>query len=199
MDCSPPGSSVHGILRAGILEWVAILFSRGIFPTQGSNPGLLHCRQILHCLNHQGSPQSEKPSENFVNKRTWRPFLECCPLGKSLLQQGTQRNHWGLKITRHMHSWGKWWTIRYKETKTQASVNSEALGTKAGPWPCVLHTHHWEGGANDLSHASSQTHPSAACHLKGQLTPTQGWEMELDPCSLYLAWISLLASSVTFV
>ena len=28
-DCSPPGSSVHGILQAGILEWVAIFFSRG--------------------------------------------------------------------------------------------------------------------------------------------------------------------------
>ena len=28
-DCSPPGSSVHGILQARILEWVAILFSRG--------------------------------------------------------------------------------------------------------------------------------------------------------------------------
>jgi len=29
MDCGPPGSSVHGILQARILEWVAILFSRG--------------------------------------------------------------------------------------------------------------------------------------------------------------------------
>ena len=29
MDCSPPGSSVHGIFQAGILEWVAISFSRG--------------------------------------------------------------------------------------------------------------------------------------------------------------------------
>ena len=28
MDCSPPGSSVHGALQARILEWVAILFSR---------------------------------------------------------------------------------------------------------------------------------------------------------------------------
>ena len=35
MDCSQPGSSVHGILQASILEWVAMLFSRGIFPTQG--------------------------------------------------------------------------------------------------------------------------------------------------------------------
>ena len=166
MDCSPPGSSVHGILQARILEWVALLFSRGssqpgieprwpelqadpllpepggspynplgrcisivppwkskvslspmlpedcwgslainsdgytsignsklrkvkvtqclilrphglyspwnspgqntrlgnlsllqgIFPTQGLNPGLLHCRQILYQLSHKGSP-----------------------------------------------------------------------------------------------------------------------------------------------
>ena len=47
VDCSPPGSSIHGILQARILEWVAISFSRGIFPTQGSNPGLLHGRQTL--------------------------------------------------------------------------------------------------------------------------------------------------------
>ena len=31
--------------------------SRGIFPTQGSNPGLLHYRQILYHLSHQGSPR----------------------------------------------------------------------------------------------------------------------------------------------
>ena len=31
-------------------------FLQGIFPTQGSNPGLLHCRWILYRLSHQGSP-----------------------------------------------------------------------------------------------------------------------------------------------
>ena len=31
MDCSPPGSSIHGILQARIMEWVAIPFSRGSF------------------------------------------------------------------------------------------------------------------------------------------------------------------------
>ena len=40
VDCSPPGSSVHGILQARILEWVAISSSRGIFLIQGSNPRL---------------------------------------------------------------------------------------------------------------------------------------------------------------
>ena len=41
MDCSLPGSSVHGVLQASILEWL-LLPSLGIFPTQGSNPCLLH-------------------------------------------------------------------------------------------------------------------------------------------------------------
>ena len=57
MDCSPPGSSVHGILQARILEWVAIPFSKGSSQPQGSNPGLLHCWLILDGLSHQGSPQ----------------------------------------------------------------------------------------------------------------------------------------------
>ena len=35
MDCSPPGSSVHRILQARILKWVAISFSR-----ESSNPGI---------------------------------------------------------------------------------------------------------------------------------------------------------------
>ena len=42
------------ILQARILEWVAIL--QGIFPTQESNPGLLHYGQIFHSLSHQESP-----------------------------------------------------------------------------------------------------------------------------------------------
>ena len=37
--CDPMDHTVHGILQARILEWVAFPFSRGIFPTQGSNPG----------------------------------------------------------------------------------------------------------------------------------------------------------------
>ena len=54
MDCSLLGASIHGILQARILEWEAIPFSRGIFPTQGLNSGLPHCPQILCHLSHQG-------------------------------------------------------------------------------------------------------------------------------------------------
>ena len=52
-DCT-----VHGILQARILEWVAVPFSREwIFPTRGSNPGLPHCGWILYKLSYQGSPK----------------------------------------------------------------------------------------------------------------------------------------------
>ena len=54
MDCSPPDSSVHGILQARILEWVAMPSSRG-----SSQPGIEpSCKQILYHLSHQGSWQS---------------------------------------------------------------------------------------------------------------------------------------------
>ena len=55
MDCSLPGSSVHDILQAGILEWVAMPSSRDL-PDPGIEPGLLHCRQSLYRLSHRGSP-----------------------------------------------------------------------------------------------------------------------------------------------
>ena len=58
LDCSLPVSPVHGILQARILDGVhSHSLLQGIFPTQGSNPGLLHCRQILYRLSHQGSPE----------------------------------------------------------------------------------------------------------------------------------------------
>ena len=52
-DSRPPGSSVHGLLQARRLGWVAIPLSRGVFLTRGVKLGLLHCRQVLYCLSHQ--------------------------------------------------------------------------------------------------------------------------------------------------
>ena len=53
MDCSPPGPSVMGILQARILGWGCHGLLHGIFPTQGLNSGLPHCRWILYPLSHQ--------------------------------------------------------------------------------------------------------------------------------------------------
>ena len=56
MEYSPPGSSVHGISQAAILEWVAISFSRGVFPTQGLNLYLLYWQADSLPLSHLRSP-----------------------------------------------------------------------------------------------------------------------------------------------
>ena len=57
VDCSPPGSSVRGVLQAIIMSGLPLL--QGTFLTQESNQRflhLLHCRQILYPLSHLGSP-----------------------------------------------------------------------------------------------------------------------------------------------
>ena len=59
VDCSPPGFSVHGILQARVLEWVAIASSKGSSQPRGSNLHLLclllqHCRSTLYPLSHWG-------------------------------------------------------------------------------------------------------------------------------------------------
>ena len=53
----PMDYTVHGILQARILEWVAFPFSRGSSQSRGSDPGLPHCGQILYQVSHKGSPR----------------------------------------------------------------------------------------------------------------------------------------------
>ena len=67
MDYSLPGSSVHGISQARILEWVATPFSRESSQLGDGTP-VLHCRWILYCLshlelvtNHRQEPTDSKP------------------------------------------------------------------------------------------------------------------------------------------
>ena len=52
--CSPPGSSVHGIFQARILEWVAISVSKRSSWLRDWTR-VSYCRQTLYCLSHQGS------------------------------------------------------------------------------------------------------------------------------------------------
>ena len=55
MDCSPPGSSVHGDSPGKNTRVGCHTLLQGIFPTQESDPGIWHCRRILYSLSHQGS------------------------------------------------------------------------------------------------------------------------------------------------
>ena len=72
LDCSLPGSSLHGTPQATILEcFVGCYFLlQGIVPTQESNPHLLHCRQSLYPLSDQGSP--------IQTSHTWTNYQTIC-------------------------------------------------------------------------------------------------------------------------
>ena len=89
VDVSLPGSSVHGISQARILEWVAISFSRGsIQPRDWTHVSCISCigRQVLYHLSHQGSPRGSHPRcgktsifcgmvpnfENIRKERKWK-------------------------------------------------------------------------------------------------------------------------------
>ena len=64
--CDPMDYTVHGILQARILEWIAFTLLQGIFPTQGSNQGLLHWKDPL-----------EKGMANKSSILTWKiPWTE---------------------------------------------------------------------------------------------------------------------------
>ena len=84
LDClqphGQPGSSVHGILQARVLEWVGShsLLQR-IFPTQGLNPSLLHCRQILYRLSHQGSPSLKPFPRSLLFLLPLSPLIQAPP------------------------------------------------------------------------------------------------------------------------
>ena len=57
MNCSPPGSSAHGDSPGKNTGVGCHGLFQEILPTQGSNPGLQHCRWILYHLSQQGSPR----------------------------------------------------------------------------------------------------------------------------------------------
>ena len=47
--------AIRGILQPSILEWVSHAHLQEIFPIQGWNPGLPHCRRILYQLGHKAA------------------------------------------------------------------------------------------------------------------------------------------------
>ena len=59
MDCSLPGSFVHGDSPGKNTRVGCHALLQGIFQTQWSNSGLPHCRQILYHLSYEGSPNKD--------------------------------------------------------------------------------------------------------------------------------------------
>ena len=102
-NCNPPGSSVHRDSPGKNTRVSRHALHQGIFPTQGLNPGLPHCRQIFYHLSHQGSPRILKwlaypflTQESNQGLLHWRQELEKQSL--SILLITARENIYSIKI-----------------------------------------------------------------------------------------------------
>ena len=87
VDCSPPGSSVHGISQARILEWVVISFSKG-----SSQPRDQTCISCLACRFFTMEPPGKPLNGLLVSKTEFLCFLKLwAPRFRRLEQEDS---HW---------------------------------------------------------------------------------------------------------
>ena len=95
VDCSPPLFSIHEDSSGKITGVGSYSLLQGIFPAQGSNPGLLHCKRILYQLRHQGSPRILEwvalslLQWIFPTQKSNQGFLHCRQILYQLNCQGT--------------------------------------------------------------------------------------------------------------
>ena len=123
MDSSTPGSSVHGILQARILEWVIFSSSMGIFLTQGLNPWLLHWQADSLPPNHPG------------NTRIWN--FCCCLVTKSKIIEDGDCSH---EIKRHLLLGRKVMTYLDSILKTRdITLSTKVCVVKAMVFPVVMY------------------------------------------------------------
>ena len=90
VDCSSPGSSDCGDSPGKNTGVGSHSLLQAIFSTQGSNLVLLHCRWILYCLSHQGSPEATKLPSIWVQVSP----LNQTPCQKCRNWGPTQMNLW---------------------------------------------------------------------------------------------------------
>ena len=154
MDCSPPGSSVHGILQARILEWVVVVFSR-----ESSKP---KDQTRVSCIAHR--LQAQIP----IWATREAPGMYKAGVLIFLFAQKTKLRVWEVKST-NPRLWGSLWSLRrYSQTpllwvslvlshpivfysifNSQASQNPQQRG---GRWRCP------GSGTGDRVHKPQQSH-----------------------------------------
>ena len=133
---------------------------QGIFPTQWSNPGLLHCRQILYHLRHQGSP---------AEWRVWRVWLSSSKavpgdlhVGKHLRgfkwskvhNQGNGIGVCLLKFPFILPPWHKTWTHQVTTCSLGMMLSWAKTGARElsslNVWALVHHGYRWSHGATSV-------------------------------------------------
>ena len=104
---------------------------QGIFPTQGSNLSLLHCRQILYCLSHQGSLQWGRTQVRSLDQEDTPGEGNGNPLQYSCLENPMDKGAWRATVYRVAKS-----PTRLKQPSTHLSLPAHLLFF--GAWARLL-------------------------------------------------------------
>ena len=140
VDCSPPGSSVHGILQARILEWVAISFSRGssrprdqtqVSCIAGRCFNLWTTREEAQRLKRGSAKQIKEPKKGYKGCFTLAhsvPLWSSSPAHANtvLYNLCAGPGHLGCEAMEELGEWGASWRSNSKGLKTRL------------PSPCVV-------------------------------------------------------------
>ena len=127
IDCSPPGSSVHGTFQARILNRVAVSFFRGSsWPRNWTSVSCVSCidRCVLYQLSHQGSPHM--PVEQTFKNFTYIREVPSCLCGCEVRQEPQLR--WCCSGRR---SWTRLGFLR--NIGLRWGENKKTLSQKVGP------------------------------------------------------------------
>ena len=154
MDCSPPGSSIHGIFQIRILEWIAISSSRG--SSQSGYWAIISC---VSCISGVPAESSGKPWKGSYNAqysicclqphKTWKTgqsdFVAVIP-GKlyshTVLPKSTAETKW------RRSSCFSWKIRRLRKTQNlerssswnhQGQEDNQSISVIQNPWPINSH------------------------------------------------------------
>ena len=143
MDCSLPGSSVHGILQARILEWIVISFSKG--SSQPRDWTWVFHIAVYH-LSHQGSPF-------LCSKHSWNVMSFCASFLKEEGKENEiQIGKWNTKLhgkaQRGLEKQYKQWRASLMAQKVKNSPQCRRSGFD--PWSRMIPE---EGNGNPLQYS----------------------------------------------
>ena len=168
MDCSPPGSSVHGISQARILEWVA-------FPSTGDlpDPGVKPVSPAAPALQAEPLPLSHQESplwcmlqfncykgNDSKNLPCW--CLKCLPLNQWLKNTSSSMKTYESESMQDISQ-------KFLEKQDQQHVSIKSSNT----------------GTNTHNHGGREVMPSTLCKLETQESrrcSLQSWELESRWC-----------------
>ena len=167
MDCSPPGSSVHEILQARILEWVAIPFSRGSsWPRDWTGVSCIGKQILYHWASREMSPATPTRAVNNFESGTSENGLICSFMKRGLLLS---------------------WTTSWSE-QLLASCSATDLWNTEDKGLCLLETHAKErkGLLRCVLDQVTPQHPPKDAHLQCP-----------EPVIIFLTWQRDLAGVMT--